>query len=80
MMALRFLCIDPDTNGGNCPAAFLDEETGDLLVQGWIETDPQTLTEAAGHSPLAENEMVVRVPARMRDELMEALGGSRAVR
>ena len=33
-MTLRFLAIDPDTNGENCPALFLEEETGDLLFQG----------------------------------------------
>jgi hypothetical protein len=28
-MTLRFLAIDPDTNGDNCPALFLEEESGD---------------------------------------------------
>lgn len=79
-MAIRFLCIDPDTNGGNCPAVFVDDETGDVLMQGWVETDPGKLAEMAGYSPLAENEMVVRLPARMRDMIVETLSGSRAVR
>src|SRR5260370_21787949 len=39
-MTVRFLAIDPDTNGENCPALFLEEETGDLLFQGWTVTDP----------------------------------------
>lgn len=79
-MAIRFLCVDPDTNGGNCPAVFVDDETGDILMQGWVETDPAKLAETAQHSPLAENEMVVRLPARMRDMILETLSGSRAVR
>lgn len=79
-MAIRFLCIDPDTNGGNCPAVFLDDETGDILVQGWVETNPNTLAETAEHSPLAGNEMVIRLPARMRDMIVETLNGSRALR
>lgn len=77
-MALRFLCISPETNGDECPAAFLDEETGDLLVQGWVETDPRTLAQAAEHSPLAANEAVVRVPASMRDLMLEAMRASGA--
>jgi hypothetical protein len=55
-MALRFLAIDPDTNGENCPALFLEEETGDLLFQGWTVTDPVVLTESGTHSPLGETE------------------------
>jgi hypothetical protein len=72
-MALRFLAIDPETNGDNCPALFLEEETGDLLFQGWMVTDPQTLAESGTHSPLADNESLVRLPARMREVIMEAL-------
>ncbi len=33
-MALVFVGIDPDTGGDNCPAVFIDEETGDFLLQG----------------------------------------------
>jgi hypothetical protein len=72
-MALRFLAIDPATGKGSCPALFLDEQTGDLLFQGWTETDPTTLNEAAVHSPLAGNETLVRLPGRMRDAIREAL-------
>ena len=69
-MALRFLAIDPDTNGDNCPALFLEEETGDLLFQGWTVTDPRTLAESGTHSPLGDNESLVRLPARMRQAIM----------
>jgi hypothetical protein len=78
-MALRFLAIDPDTNGDNCPALFLEEETGDLIFQGWTVTDPTTLAESSQHSPLADNESLVRLPARMRDIIMEALHDGAAV-
>ena len=78
-MALRFLAIDPDTNGENCPALFLEEETGDLLFQGWSVTDPQTLAESGTYSPLADNESLVRLPARMRKIIMEALNDGAAV-
>jgi hypothetical protein len=78
-MALRFLAIDPDTNGENCPAVFADEDTGDLLFQGWSETDTVVLADAAAHSPLGNGESVVRLPARMRAVILEALNGQDAV-
>ena len=78
-MALRFLAIDPDTNGENCPALFVEEETGDLLFQGWTVTDQQTLAESGTHSLLADNESLVRLPARMRKIIMEALNDGAAV-
>jgi hypothetical protein len=72
-MTLRFLAIDPATNGRGCPAVFVDDQTGDLLFQGWTVTDPVSLAQAAVHSPLAENETLVRLPARMRAVIEEAL-------
>jgi hypothetical protein len=74
-MALRFLAIDPETSGDNCPALFLDEETGDMLFQGWRVTDPVVLGESSTHSPLGETESLVRLPARMRAIILEALSG-----
>jgi hypothetical protein len=77
-MALKFLAIDPGTDGDNCPAVFVEKETGDLLFQGWTVTDPQTLAEAGKHSPIADNESLVRLPARMRAIILEALNGQGA--
>lgn len=78
-MALKFLAIDPETNGDNCPAVFLEEETGDLLFQGWTVSDPTALAESSQHSPIADNESLVRLPARMRKIIMEALNDGAAV-
>jgi hypothetical protein len=78
IMALVFIAIDPDTTGDHCPAVFAEEETGDLLFQGWTVTDPQILAEVAEHSPIAHNESVVRLPARMRAMILEALNGQGA--
>jgi hypothetical protein len=75
LMALRFVGIDPETGGDHCPAVFIDEETGDFLLQGWTVTDPDTLAAIAGHSPIADNESVVRLPARMRQIILEAASG-----
>jgi hypothetical protein len=74
-MTLRFLAIDPDTNGENCPALLLEEETGDLLFQGAAVTDPVVLAESGTHSPLGETEGLVRLPGRMRAIILEALSG-----
>ena len=78
IMALVFIAIDPDTTGDHCPAVFAEEETGDLLFQGWTVTDPQIRAEVAQHSPIADNESVVRLPARMRAMILEALNGQGA--
>jgi hypothetical protein len=74
-MRLRFLAIDPDTAGDHCPAVFVDEESGDLVVQGWTVTDSTDLAQVAAHSPIADNETVVRLPARMRAQILEVLNG-----
>jgi hypothetical protein len=71
-MALRFVGIDPNTNGGNCPSVWIDEASGDLVFQGTEVTDQVTLAEVASRSPIAEHERVVRLPARMRAIIMEA--------
>jgi hypothetical protein len=77
-MTLIFIAIDPETDSDHCPAAFVEEETGDLLVQGWTITDATMLAEVSRHSPIAGNESVVRLPARMRAILLEALSGDGA--
>lgn len=78
-MALRFIGIDPNTNGGNCPSVWIDETTGDLLFQGWEVTDQAILAEVADKSPIAAHEKIVRLPARMRSMIQEACGGGAAV-
>lgn len=64
---LRFVGIDPGTNGENCPAIWVDAdsgEAGEIAIQGW-RADAQTLAVTRTDSPLAEHEAVVRIPARM---------------
>ncbi len=75
-MRLVFVGIDPATNGINCPAVFLDADTGDLLLQGWTVTDPQVLADVARHSPIAGHESVVRFPARMKAIILEAVNAA----
>jgi len=72
-MSLLFIGIDPNTNGLNCPAVFVDQETGDLLLQGSTVTDPLILADVASHSPIGGHESVVRIPARMKAIILEAV-------
>jgi hypothetical protein len=74
-MALIFITIDPETDSDHCPAVFVEEETGDLLFQGWTVTDSATLADVSRRSPIADNESVVRLPARMQAIILEALSG-----
>jgi hypothetical protein len=74
-MTLKFIAIDPETDQDHCPAVFVEEETGDLLFQGWTVISPATLAEVDGHSRIADNESVVRLPGRMRAIILEALSG-----
>jgi hypothetical protein len=73
MTVARFIGIDPETPGSKCPAVFVDEKTGDFLFQGWTVTDPSILAQVAEYSPIADCESVVRLPARMREIIVEAL-------
>ena len=50
-MALRFVGKDPESDTNNCPAVFIDEETGDFLLQGWTVADPATLAERGQAQP-----------------------------
>ncbi|MGH3381980.1 MAG: hypothetical protein ACRDP6_45360 [Actinoallomurus sp.] len=71
-MNLRFIGIDPGTNGGNCPSVWVDDESGDFFFQGWEVSDRVTLSEISSRSPIAGHERVVRLPARMREVIQEA--------
>ncbi|MEU8797768.1 hypothetical protein [Spirillospora sp. NPDC048819] len=73
MAALRLVAIDPGTDGGHCPALLVDDATGDLLFQGPQVTSEAELTEVSGQSPIGPNEIIGRIPARMRDVLLKAL-------
>lgn len=72
-MDLEFIGIDPGTDSDNCPAVFVDQESGDLVFQGWTVTDPHDLTVMAAHSPMGTGESVVRLPARMKSIILEAI-------
>jgi hypothetical protein len=73
MAALRLLVIDPGTDGGHCPAVIMEETTGDLLFQGPQVTSEGELAGVNGLSPIGPDEIVGRIPARMRGALLRAL-------
>lgn len=70
-MTLRFLGIYPNTPNDGSPTMWIEEETGDLIIQSW-RADDATVREAQevgsvpGHSTdVPEHETVIRLPANM---------------
>lgn len=70
-MALRFLGIDPETGDKDSPTIWIEEETGDLVIQSY-RADAALLAECAevgsvpGHpTDVPQHETVIRLPARM---------------
>lgn len=79
-MNFQFLVIDPETPSNGSPTVWKDQDTGDLIVQGWTAMDTDTLAEIArvgsvpGHTTdVPAHESVVRLPARLVPLLKEAL-------
>jgi len=70
-VTLRFVGIDPNTDGEHCPTVWVDELTGDYILQGWRIAEPGTLAEI-GDVP--DGETVMRFPRRMARFLREANG------
>jgi hypothetical protein len=58
---LSFVGITPDTPVNECPAVYVDEDTGEFWFQGEAVTDPAALAEVAAHSPIGANESVVKL-------------------
>jgi hypothetical protein len=73
---LSFIGITPNTPDSECPAVYVDEDTGDLWFQGEMITDPEALAEVAGHSPIGPRESVVKLPPVMGQIIMEAVNGT----
>ena len=75
-MRLSFVGITPDTPDDGCPAVYVDEETGDIWIQGEAVTETTALAEVAQHSPIGAGEAVVKVPPVMKSFLLEAVSGT----
>ncbi|MFD7915973.1 hypothetical protein ACFV30_35565 [Streptomyces sp. NPDC059752] len=70
-MALRFIGIDPDSDTGQCPTVWVDEDTADAVIQGW-KADEALLAQCLETGSIPDSESVVRIPARMVAMLREA--------
>ena len=70
-MALLFFGKDPNTDGDECPTVWVDDDTAEMVFQGW-KADEKTEAEClkVGHIP--ETEAVIRIPARMVPLIREA--------
>jgi hypothetical protein len=73
-MSLRFVGIDPDTPENGSPTIWVDEETGELVIQGWKEISERMMAEIIATGPIPDHEIVLRLPPRMIPILLEACG------
>ncbi|MFE2883179.1 hypothetical protein [Streptomyces sp. NPDC059272] len=71
-MALRSFGKDPETNGDHCPTVWFDEEREELVFQGWKASD-ELQAECLKTGSIPDSEAVVRLPARMAQQIREAL-------
>lgn len=80
-MPLKFVGIDPITDGHNCPTVWVDEATSEIVIQGW-RADKATRAECLATGPIPEHETVLRLPARMASILKDAcdVAGGPAIR
>src|SRR6266568_2381958 len=51
LMRLSFIGITPDTPDNGCPAVYVDEDTGDIWIQGETVTHPGALAEVGAPQP-----------------------------
>ncbi|MBE1531820.1 hypothetical protein [Actinomadura algeriensis] len=70
-MQLRFIGKDPESGKDGCPSVFVDEDTADLVLQGW-NVDDATRAGCLEIGPIPEHEAVIRIPVRMIAVLREA--------
>jgi len=77
-MALVFIGKDDGSKAGGSPAVFVDDETGELVLQGFTVTDPAELQTIDNHSRTLSHESAVKIPPHMADKIMEALDVIRA--
>ncbi|MFD4787381.1 hypothetical protein ACFWN1_10020 [Streptomyces sp. NPDC058459] len=74
-MRLRFLGIIPNTPDTDSPTIWLDEESGDLLIQSYTATENevkacQEIGSISGHSTaVPDHETIIRLPKVMRQFL-----------
>ncbi|MFG2569236.1 hypothetical protein ACGFR6_27885 [Streptomyces sp. NPDC048567] len=79
-MALLFFGTDPNSGGGNCPAVWVDTEAPEgpeLVLQGKF-ADAATRATCSQDSPPADDEGIIRLSARMIDQIRKACDAAEA--
>jgi hypothetical protein len=71
-MALTSFGKDPETNGDHCPTVWFDDDRQELVFQGW-KADDALQAQCLLTGPIPDTEAVVRLPARMAQQIREAL-------
>ncbi|OKI04858.1 hypothetical protein A6A06_09090 [Streptomyces sp. CB02923] len=70
-MSFQFLGIWPNTPDDGSPTIWLDDTTGDLVIQSWKADEPtvravREIGSVPGHSTdVPDHETVIRLPANM---------------
>ncbi|MFE6977223.1 hypothetical protein [Streptomyces sp. NPDC057682] len=80
IMALLFFGTDPTSGGGNCPAVWVDTDTAEgpeLVLQGKLP-DKETRAACGQDSPPADDEGIIRIPARMIGQIRRACDAAEA--
>ncbi|MFE0687511.1 hypothetical protein ACFV0Z_05165 [Streptomyces xiamenensis] len=70
-MALKKLGKDPESPEGGSPTVYLDEESGNYILQGWRVTDVQRLDQL----DIPGHETVIEFPKRMMQFFPEVTSG-----
>ncbi len=64
IVTLRFLGINPGTPDDGSPTIWLDDATGDLIIQSY-KADEATLAECRQIGEIPGHETVIRLPPQM---------------
>lgn len=72
MAMLRYVGVDPETPNSGSPTVWVDEDNGDIVIQGWKIEDEETLSQIFATGPIPGHETVLRLPRRMAAFLREA--------
>lgn len=70
-MTLRFLGINPNTPDDGSPTIWLEEETGDLIIQSY-KVDEAVLAQCRQTGEIPSHETVIRLPPQMLQFLPHA--------
>ncbi|WP_328913319.1 MULTISPECIES: hypothetical protein [unclassified Streptomyces] len=73
-MALRQLGKDPESPNNGSPTVYLDDETGNYILQGWRVTDAERLAQMN----IPDHETVIEFPRRMMRFFPEVSSGDGA--